>query len=60
MSNSKFLEQYLQQITNRFQQEQFDAGRVDGQCGNNNNNVGLLHLVLIIMLVMFAECMNDF
>ncbi len=40
MSNSQILNSYLQQITTQFQQEQFNRGRLDGQCGYDNENVG--------------------
>ncbi|MBE9054381.1 hypothetical protein IQ243_29140 [Nostocales cyanobacterium LEGE 11386] len=40
MSNSKLLEQYLQQVINQFQREQFNKGRLQGQCGYDNQNIG--------------------
>jgi hypothetical protein len=40
MSNSKLLEQYLQQVVNQFQSDQFNKVRLQGQCGYDNENIG--------------------
>jgi hypothetical protein len=36
----EILEQYLQQITNQFQRQQFNKGRLQGQCDYENENIG--------------------
>lgn len=34
------LKEYLEQVSEQWEREQFDKGRNDGRCGYNNANVG--------------------